>query len=88
VNFFIFFPLYIIYYRQDKLIVNICFYSQFLPLGKVPLRSFQANDIAFREDSAPIYEEILPIKEFPVKSKISNLLKLDKPTTSEERRCQ
>jgi len=88
VNFFIFFPLYVIYYRQDKLIVNIWFYSQFLPLGKVPFSIFQANDIAFREDSAPIYGEILPIKEFLVRSKISNLLKLDKPTTSEERRYQ
>jgi hypothetical protein len=54
--------LYIIYYRQDKLIVNIWFYSQFLPLGKVPLSSFEANDIAFKEDSSPIDGEILPMK--------------------------
>ena len=33
------------------------------------------NDRALREDNAPIYGEILPVKAFLLKSKISKLLK-------------
>ena len=44
-------------------------------MGKVPLSSISLNDIALREDNAPIYGGILPVKSFPVKSKFSKLLK-------------
>ena len=44
-------------------------------MGKVPLSSISLNDIALREDNAPIYGGILPVKEFSHKSKIFKLLK-------------
>ena len=44
-------------------------------MGKVPLSGLKDNDIALSEDSAPIYGGILPVKEFPLKSKIFKLLK-------------
>ena len=44
-------------------------------MGNVPLSLFINNDRALREDNAPIYGEILPVKAFPLKSKISKLLK-------------
>ena len=42
---------------------------------KVPLSSFSDNDIALREDNAPIYGVMLPVKSLLLKSKISKLLK-------------
>ena len=42
---------------------------------KVPLSLFSDNDIALREDKAPIYGVMLPVKLFSLKSKIFKMLK-------------
>ena len=47
----------------DK-IVNVGFHRNFLPwMDKVPLSWLEDNDIALREDNAPIYGGILLVKE-------------------------
>ena len=44
-------------------------------MGKIPLSRLEYNDGALKEDIAPIYGVILPVKEFLLKSKIFKLLK-------------
>ena len=73
----------------DK-IVNVGCHRNFLPwMDKVPLSWLEDNDIALREDNAPIYGEILPVKPLPLKSKISKLLKFTISTKRiDQRWCQ